>query len=309
MTPTGLLDAKAVKQLEYIPQLPIMYKDGLTSGFPCPSELIECLIRINYARYLKSASFPDQSHVDRLAEELIQKIFSFCPKAWADNQYSNHTQRLPGSSPNDVTTMNGEDAPSTCAAHATPTLPGAPSSSAASASRVGDLKKSWEDLTLAFQASVLLYCLQTLFLFRRPQPRIPAIIAQLNTGHLSSSPITNAETLRDHTLKSLLGAIHRLWLVEAKDPTTWCGKFLMWPMFVAGMELDSHPELPGERQFLCSSLTKLCEHLGDLSPLDAAAMLGATYARSKRAAATGCVKYGPWVDRVSWTGVRGLFFL
>ena len=83
----------------------------------------------------------------------------------------------------------------------------------------------------------------------------------------------------------------------------------MLPKFVAGMEVDSHSELPEERQFLCSSLRKLCEHLGDLSPLDAAAMLGATYARSKSAAATGRVEIGPRVDRMSWTGVRGLFFL
>jgi hypothetical protein len=205
--------------------------------------------------------------------------------------------------------MEGEDDSSTCIAHATPTLPGITSSSATSANLAGDLKRSWEDLATAFQASVLLYCLQTLFLFREPQLRNSDIITQFNTGLESGSAITNVETLPDHALKSLLSAIHRLWEIEPKDPATWCGKFLMWPMFVAGMELDSYPEMPEERQFLCSSLSRLCEHLGDLSPLDAAAMLGATYAQSKRAAATGCMEYGPWVDRISLTGVRGLFFL
>ncbi|KAJ5370419.1 Zn(2)-C6 fungal-type DNA-binding domain-containing protein [Penicillium cataractarum] len=313
MTPTGLLDAKTVnKQLEYIPKLSTFYKDGLESGFPCPNELVECLIRINYARSLNSVPLGDSSHVNALAEELIHKIASFWPKAWADKQYRDSTKHLPISSPSQCssdseTIVNDGYSPSTDVANATLTLPVITSSSAVSASLASDLKGSWEDLAKAFQATILLHCLQTLFLFRETPPRVPGIVLGLEMR--DEFAITNAVMLRDHALKMLLSAIHRLWDVEPKDPASWCGKFLMWPMFVAGMELNSSPEMTGERLFLCKSLSKLCDYLGDLSPLDAAAMLGATYCRSQKAAAMGCIEYGPWVDRISWAGVKGLFFI
>lgn len=314
MTPTTLLEARTVKQLEYIPQLPILYRDGLKSGFPCPNELVECLIRINYARFLSSVSFADSSHTHGLAEELICNIASFSPKAWAGKQYRDNTKRPTVSSPSQFssdseTTIIGGNGPPAGIADATATLSLITSSSAMSSSLAGDLREKWEDLAKAFQATVLLYCLQTLFPFPEMQLRIPRIMVALDTKHESSSVIINAATLHNHMLKMLLGAIHRLWDIEPKDPASWCGKFLMWPMFVAGMELDSYPELPEERPFLCSSLSKLCDHLGDLSPLDAVAMLEATYSRSKRAAAMGHIEYGSWVDQMIWTEAKGLFFL
>lgn len=270
------LDMRTVKQLEFIPHLDSVFEDGLSSGFCCPNEVIEYLIRINFARYLGAQTPNAREEVTVMSEDLFQQIISFSPAAWAERQVERRYRPFYASS--------NHDAPDSSAVEAT--------------------QKMWVDLATAFQAATLLYCLETLFVYQPVPPKIPALaFAVVELGNSEDHGLDDLAKLKTTLLTMLLTALHSLWDTATKENGLWCGRFCLWPCFIAGMELDAYPTLEHERTFVCSAIFDNCARLGNLCSLDVVMLLEAVYAKSAEERKAGRQYSTPWVERLRDAGL------
>lgn len=270
------LDMRTVKQLEFIPHLDSVFEDGFSSGFFCPNEVIQYLIRINFARYLGAQTPNAREEATALSEDVFQQIISFSPAVWAERQVERRYRPFYASSEHDT-----------------------PDSSAVEA-----IQKIWVNLATAFQAATLLYCLETLFVYQPVPPKLPALaFTVVELGNSDDHGLDDLRKLKAALLTMLLNALHSLWDTATKENGLWCGRFCLWPCFIAGMELDAYPTLEHERTFVCSAIFDNCERLGNLCSLDVVMLLEAVYAKGAEERKAGRQYNSPWVERLRDVGL------
>ncbi|KHN97437.1 uncharacterized protein MAM_04452 [Metarhizium album ARSEF 1941] len=140
-TPGNMLRARDARhQLEYIPFLGAVFRNGANSDFPCADQLLECIIRIDHVRLLGQGAMADAPDLDTACWQIFCRIASFDPAAWAQYQL---LELAPSPFPEGRDNgAAGLDAP-----HAT-------------------IASMTEDLARAFQYAVMLYCMRTLYMDR-----------------------------------------------------------------------------------------------------------------------------------------------
>ncbi|KAL2006818.1 hypothetical protein VTN00DRAFT_9486 [Thermoascus crustaceus] len=151
----------------------------------------------------------------------------------------------------------------------------------------------WIEVASMFQAATLLYCTETLVVDRS----MPNIVS------LPSSRI-DVQALRSATMDTLFKGLRGL-VSGDKRKGAWLGKFMFWPLFIAGMACCNGSEKTNERRFVTNSLCDLSHFLGGLSAIDAASFLQAVWQMD---ASSGAIHLS-WDERVAVLGTHGLFFI
>ncbi|KJK79907.1 hypothetical protein H634G_04146 [Metarhizium anisopliae BRIP 53293] len=284
-TPSNMLNSRdTLAQLEYVPFLDTICRDGANSDFPCANRLLECIIRINQIRFLGQGVEAQGSDLDAACSQIFHRIASFDAAAWAQSRLLELGSSSPPSWSPEIrdTRQNGAIA-----------VPRA------------TIQAMTEDLARAFQYAVMLYCVRTLYMDRGKS--VPDSLASLVAAPLQSKqqfPL-DVENLHQSALHGLLQALHRLWAMEKSSGPAWVGKFSFWPIWVAGMELDPRVGTSHEQAFICASLQRLCYYLGALGPLDAVSALQAVWAKTAFEAGAG--QHETWDRRLMVPGLRYMF--
>ncbi|KAH8692963.1 fungal-specific transcription factor domain-containing protein [Talaromyces proteolyticus] len=238
---SSALSSLVAPQMVFLEYISHIHRDGVDVGFPCPNELLEAVVRINYLRSSIANIFDNQhSATDSQILELFERIISFSPTNWVRDRKGKMVS--PGfdlvNSP--ATNYNNFTA----------------------------AESPWSDslaLVSTFKMAVLLYFMRTLIIDRdRP--------TSLSLGNGLSVDINS---IRSTASDSLLTYLHQLLRPDSPRGGRWLGKFLFWPLFIAGMEChySSSMSMAVARKFIADSLCQLSQYQGDLSMLDAASFL------------------------------------
>lgn len=295
---TSLNQQSTGSQLDYVPFFDSTFKNGRDYDFPCANQLVECIIRINHLRAISQDAMTAPPGLDTSYAQVLYRVASYDPVFSSRSQLRELlSSRSPSSS-------------SSSSSSVSPDLPGADSERSQNPPPLPEVTQSiygmCEDLARAFQYAVMLYCLRTLYIDRGRSVSLafssPLAVALMSEG------TAEIDVTRPHesALEGLLEALHRLWDAESKD-SAWVGKLTMWPLWVAGMEVDPGVDMAHEQRFICKSLQKLCYYLGGVSPLDAASALQLIWART--ALFGGFGQQATWDERVAMPGTPGLFFI
>jgi hypothetical protein len=128
-------------------------------------------------------------------------------------------------------------------------------------------EQDWLALVSTFKMALLLYFMRTLVLDHESPPILP----------LGNGLSVDMNSIRSTTSNSLLTYLRQLLRPDSPrgDGRPWLGKFVFWPLFIAGMEChySSSMTMAVARKFIADSLCQLSHHQGDLSMLDAASFL------------------------------------
>lgn len=117
---------KARRQLELVSLVPTLYGNGLCTSLPCPPELLQDIILINYWRSQAGEANLDQNPQAASPLELLKRVASFSVEDWIRQlQLKQH----PAGSPE------------------------------------GEVLETWDwhKITYIYQSSVILYCISSLF--------------------------------------------------------------------------------------------------------------------------------------------------
>lgn len=299
ITPTLLLDSRTVAQIEYLPRLDTLYKDGKESDFPCPNQLLEAIIRVNHARALSRHAPPGDAALDDTAARIFRGIASFNAAAWTRNHVREFL--LPTVAPAPSPPAASDASINSPEAQTRAGEGEAAAVEAALEAACAAVQDMCEDLTKAFQHAATLYCVRTLHMDRPAD----GTTAGNRSPCRDSNAAIDVASAHASALDMLLAALHRLWARERAP--SWCGKLSFWPLFVAGMEVDPGPASADERAFICDALRRLVFHLGDLSPLDAASELQLVWRETARPGGR-AGQQASWDERLMLSGVCGSFF-
>lgn len=224
---------RARRQLELIPLLPTLYGNGLGTCFPCPPDLLRDIILVNHLRSrLDGPTAPYSTNRLPATLELLQRIRQFSPQNWAA-EVKMVTQHDGTGGTGLERTAGGSSGP----------LPNRVSS------------WDWQRLASIYQAAVALYCISSLVCYdvgRSSQ-------TQSCTGHKEAC--LGVSQMRDAYCGSLL---HHL-RVLAADPKAQLRRLVIWPLIIAGIEVDPADE--ASRRFIEGQLAWSSSTLGIASPL------------------------------------------
>ncbi|KAK2594471.1 hypothetical protein QQS21_007818 [Conoideocrella luteorostrata] len=292
--PTHKLNRRhTLGQLDYIPLLDVVYKNGKFIDFPCPNQLLESIIRINHVRLLSQGFMNDSPDLDSTCAQILYRIVSFNPAFWAQTQLREFSLSSTSSELSDASSLS-----TVSYENATQTV-----TSVVGSNSIGAM---CEDIARAYQCAVLLYCIRTLYIDRGKSiadvfayPLAARILAE-------EQPFVDAEQPHQSTLESLLSALHRLWAREKSSDLVWLGKFTFWTLWIAGMELDPGEGMAHEKAFICKYLHRLCWYLGTLTPLDAISALQVVWSKTATGDSSG--QQAAWDERLQMPSFLGVFF-
>lgn len=270
-SPSSLLQPNA-DPLQYIDHVETIYRDGTASVFPCSNELFTAVILTNDARH-KLRHDPIRA-VTAIAEHasIIRDILSFSPMKWATKQFDN------------------------------PRLGWKFTEAFASADYN---KEMLRDLARTFQLAALLYTIRTLFLDQGMRTVSKSIWHTFKTSNGGigddDDDILDVQEMEARAVDDLILALREVWAIEHKAPA-WFGKFTLWPLFMAGMSMDPGKASDEVKSFVCGSLSRICFHMGNFTPLDASWAIQYFWARTAKFQRRG------WMEDLPQEPLPGLFF-
>ncbi|KAF7181261.1 hypothetical protein CNMCM7691_000479 [Aspergillus felis] len=266
-------------QLRYIDWLSELHGDGLENGFPCPDELLACIIHTNNLRFiLHHHPHDDTARVNSAILDLVRNIITFSPTAWAQRALDSYNERLEERVERQRPRRRLNLVPQPVEG------------------------EGWADLAAAFQAATLLYCLRALVLNNGKES-----ILQEMLGNLYEGLIPDVQCLASVTLSNLLRMLHPL-MDQPLQKGKSMGRFMFWPMLMAGLESTCSSEALSERPFIVSSLQELCRCLGDMSALDAAVFLQSAWNLDEGNHSGTRQRVCTWDELFERMDVHGVFF-
>ncbi|KAH2916552.1 hypothetical protein KXW73_004171 [Aspergillus fumigatus] len=266
-------------QLRYIDWLPEIHSDGLESGFPCPDELLACMIHTNNLRFiLHHHPYDDMAHMNSAINDLVRNIITFSPTTWAEWALESYNERL-------------EERVNMQRRRKRLDLVPRPVEG-----------EGWADLASTFQAATLLYCLRALVLNHGKESILQELLGSLYEGL-----IPDVQCLASVTLSNLLYVLHSL-MDQPLQKGRSMGRFLFWPVLMAGLESTCSYEALSERPFIVRSLQELCRCLGDMSALDAAVFLQSAWSRDEENHSGNLHRVRTWDELFEGVGLHGVFF-
>ncbi|GIK05043.1 hypothetical protein Aspvir_009142 [Aspergillus viridinutans] len=266
-------------QLRYIDWLPELHGHGLENGFPCPNELLACIIHTNNLRFiLHHHPGDDVAHVNSAILDLVRSIITFSPTAWAGRALESYNETLEERVDRQRPRKRLNLVPQPIEG------------------------EGWADLAAAFQAATLLYCLRALVLNHGKENILQAMLANIYEGL-----IPDVQCLASITLSNLLYMLHPL-MDQPLQKGKSMGRFMFWPVLMAGLESTCSSQALSERPFIVSSLQELCRCLGDMSALDAAVFLQSAWTLGEESYTGNMQRVRTWGDVFEGMGVHGVFF-
>jgi hypothetical protein len=230
--------ADVVKQMEYLPLLTNVFRDGTETTIPCPNELFDAIIRINYLRVVTQPVCDDDSRdsSEEVIKDLLQSVLSFSPNGWANNKALEYgtDSIVPVSKPIPNFVWPG--------------------------------KENWLRVATIFQAAVILYCIRSLAL---DFPNM--LVMHRAPGQDTDAPI-KIEHLHSSTRKVLFNDLYEVFSSTNEDVRI-LGKVLIWPLFVAGVEAGEDANATRERELISVAFRSLSTSIGSLNLRDAEAHL------------------------------------
>ncbi|KAF7122609.1 hypothetical protein CNMCM5793_000634 [Aspergillus hiratsukae] len=276
---TSSLPLNTPSQLRYIDWLPKTHCDGVEKGFPCPNELLACIIHTNNLRFiLYHHPYDDPAHVNSAILDLVRSIIAFSPTAWAERALESYNERLKERVDRQRPPKRLNLAPQPVEG------------------------EGWADLAAAFQGATLLYCLRALVLNHGKENIFQELLGSLYEGLIPDVPC-----LASVTLSNLLCTLHPL-MDRPLQKGRSMGRFMFWPLVMAGLESACSFESLSERSFIVSSLQEVCRCLGDMSVLDAAVFLQSAWDLDEESPSGNMQKERTWDDLFGRMGVHGVFF-
>ncbi|PWI71737.1 hypothetical protein PCL_11831 [Purpureocillium lilacinum] len=246
----------ARRNLELVPLLPLLFGSELQTCIPCPSGLLRCIIRINAqrARLQEDGDAIGGAGTDRLSSglELLRQIRQFSPQSWAAEIKMAAIQGA--SRQTKFIASQGLDIPS-------------PKFTAS---------WDWQRIAAIYQAAIALYCISSLLGTEVARGMAPSASTTYN------DTCVGVNNMRIEYCSSLL---HHLQVIAA-DANSQLRKMVIWPLVMAGIEVDPMDE--ASRRFIEGELGWMSRTLGIASPLIGRQFLGRL-----------------WASRASWHQRRG----
>lgn len=266
-------------QLMYIDWLPKLHFDGLERAFPCPNELLACIIHTNNLRWiLHHHPYDDMARVNSALLDLVRSIVTFSPTAWAERALESYNERLEErvdrQRPRKRLNLVPQD------------IEG----------------ESWADLAAAFRAATLLYCLRALVLSNGKENILQELV-----GNHYDGLIPDVQCLVRVTLSNLLCTLRSL-MDQPLQSGRGVGRFMFWPALMAGLESACSREALSERPFIVNALQGLRRCFGDMSVLDAAVFLQSAWNLDEESHSGNMQRVRTWDDLFGGVGVHGVFF-
>ncbi|KID96146.1 C6 zinc finger domain protein, partial [Metarhizium majus ARSEF 297] len=225
---------RARRQLDVLPVLPMLYRDGLQTCVPCPPEFLGHVILVNYfrAQLYGPAAEQKKNHLFAAAGATLQKICDFSVHQWVDDTV------LPSLLMDDA-----EEARE----HAS-----------LASSQTKGRRCIWLALTSAFKSAIALYCISTVFDGRTYESGDDGTACNALTS-CSDVRMFHVETLRTN-LQTV-----------ASDDRGQLRKFTIWLLVVLGVVTDPSDET--SKRFITGELKWISGHVGISSPLIAIEVL------------------------------------
>ncbi|EAW22110.1 Zn(II)2Cys6 transcription factor [Aspergillus fischeri NRRL 181] len=256
-----------------------IHSDGLEKGFPCPDELLACIIHTNNLRFiLHHHPYDDMAHVNSAILDLVRNIITFAPTAWAERALESYNERLEERVDMQRPRERLDLVPQPVEG------------------------EGWADLASTFQAATLLYCLRALVLNHGKENVLQELLDSLYEGL-----IPDVQCLASVTLSNLLYMLHPL-MDQPLQKGRSMGRFMFWPVLMAGLESTCSFEALSERPFIVRSLQELCRCLGDMSALDAAVFLQSAWSIDEESHSGNMQRVRTWDELFEGVGVHGVFF-
>ncbi|PGH20809.1 hypothetical protein AJ80_03436 [Polytolypa hystricis UAMH7299] len=225
--PLSIEDAS--RPLEYCQLLSEVYRDGTDTCVPCPNELFECIIQINYLRSLSCEGICDNEtsfDMKEAVRSLILRILSFSILEWANGMNSRYAETTPG---------------------IVEVVPGF----------INATTSDWIQIAGMYRSAVLLYCIRSLALDFDGLLLAPGI---------EGPTLLLVEDVQDSARETIFDSLDSIF---ASPNTRILGKVAIWPIFVAGIEAGQADGASGLRGLVSSALKMLSRSLGTLSLRDA----------------------------------------
>lgn len=259
----------ASRQLEYASLLDELFRDGTETCVPCPNDLFDALIQINYLRAVSICSVCDDSSgisFTTSVQTLLERILSFSVTEWAERKALEY---------------------------------GTDTVVALAKSNPGFLQPSldnWLRIASVFHAATILYAIRSLAL------DIPSLLLA-QTLLDPDSPHISVDDLHESTRQTLYKTIHAIFSSQKEDEKI-IQKVIVWPLFVAGIEAGDYDDAADEREFISRKLRSLSTYLVGLNIRDAEAFLRCYWHRNSTKGYS-----SSFHDRRRWdeifTGVQG----
>ncbi|KAK2742560.1 hypothetical protein FQN57_005186 [Myotisia sp. PD_48] len=277
---SGLSILEARQQLEYCELIPEMFQNGAETCVPCPNDLFDGIIQINYLRAILERRIidieSDHTNIDRKQEvkPLLEKILSFSVSQWA-NDMSDRFYKFTNAHPNRDTQR----------------------------SLLRPKRRDWVRIASIYQASVTLYCVRSLALdldgllhiYCDSDPSIP-----ISYVSVSDILVVAKQTLFDR-LRDVLS--------YGYDTSESFGKVVAWPVFVAGVEAATDPKAAEFRSEISSALSGFSRAVGALSTYDLKLFLEKLWAHVESLDDNGHERPLWWNDLLQSSPGRSIFFM
>ncbi|KFG78744.1 C6 zinc finger domain protein [Metarhizium anisopliae] len=225
---------RAHRQLDVLPVLPTLYRDGLQTCVPCPPELLGHVILVNHfrAQFCGPAAEQKKNHLFAAAGETLQKICDFSVHQWVDDTV------LPSLLMDDAEKARQ---------HAS-----------LASSQTKARRWIWLALTSAFKSAIALYCISTVFDGRTYES---------GDNGMACNALTSCSDIRMFHVETLRTNLQTV----ASDEGGQLRKFTIWLLVVLGVVTDPSDETC--KRFITGELKWISGHVGISSPLIAIGVL------------------------------------
>ncbi|ODH44663.1 hypothetical protein ACO22_00820 [Paracoccidioides brasiliensis] len=258
----------ASRQLGYSKDLPHIFCNGSESFVPCPNELFDYIIRINYFRALSAHAVGTNNMMIDFAniQMLLQNILSFSAPNWADGMVQHYANTAV--IPHRKTTGDFIIRPD---------------------------RDIWLQIATIYQAAILLYCIRSLALDFQGLI-LASYSSDTAADMISYVTVQDIQIVARQTLSDHLGKIFAPGSDLLRQSLA---RVVTWPLFIAGVEAGDHFEdATALRKLVLSAFGRLSRALGTLHFRDARAFLENEYRRRDSISIAGNPDYRCWWDDV-----------
>ncbi|KAH6647138.1 fungal-specific transcription factor domain-containing protein [Truncatella angustata] len=285
--------AATTMALHYWEAAPGIFQSNYAISAPCPEELFQVLILVNYLRAIsKKSNLTSRRHAGTWM--VLNKVQAFNAPQWAMKMKSFRGWKPSGDGVEfDVTTSgSGRKTPPLSRGQQAPrTSPTTTKHSTkiqmetnATPEPTALIEDLWLNIAVVYRSAIVLYAIRTLIL-DLPEDK--------DFLYTEDTPYLNLEALRLEHSRALRECLTPIFS-DATNAHQF-GKLVYFPMFVCGMELDQAEE--GFQNFVAHGLETVGTACGTLGPISAADELRGYWAASvKKKKNGGHVTWDEWFE-------------
>ncbi|OAQ66070.2 C6 zinc finger domain-containing protein [Pochonia chlamydosporia 170] len=222
---------KAEAHLRLTQLIPELYHNGMRTSCPCPPELFQYIILVNYQRALLNEMDVTEEIRRNTAMNILDQINAFCPEDWVHETFGTQSGCSPSEGSSRVNMLSG-----------------------------------WLYLASSYQCAAAVYCLGALLNgHRRTEAEGADVLSPLETDDLSRLKI---DELPQDGMQRAYHAVLMYYLTQMMrldGEGSGYGKLAVWPIVIAGMGVPQGDE--GSKEFIRRHLRAASSVLGTSSTL------------------------------------------